>query len=276
MSLPNIQQKKVKPGLKEGDDISKVLGRGDEIQFFYQAAHPKTLEIYKQGRMTYRNTADEDAEEMFMDRIVTPDGDFIVDRQVVVMVRQLNPDGNEVLKIQEHLVGKSPLGNPHRYSKQEGLSEHDEPDIEQRMIPGSGESIRKRGESVLHHNTVFDIPFDENNVAECMKRVKYPNSLQLYAREQGQRGWRIRDKKVWSNYSWDDLMTYCKTKKTPEMTQASVLDFAARNKDILTPQQKLNLMIALGVLPPEAAIQPAPVPVADESPKAEKVVKTKN
>jgi hypothetical protein len=248
MSFPNIQQKKSLPRNREADDVSKVLGTGEEQQFFYQAVHQETDKIYKKAKMKYRNSADQDAEEMFMDKIMTPDGEFVVERQVVVMVRQKGMDMQEWLRIHEQLFGRTPLGNPQRYMKQEDISEHDEPEIEQRMVPGSGESIRKKGESVLYHKTKFDIKFSKENLADAMKRVKEPLALQLYVKEEGQRGWRVRDRHAWENYEWDDLIKFCKTRKTPEMTKEEALGFLGKASKEFSIEDKRKIMEYMGVL----------------------------
>lgn len=221
MSAGNYQQKKSRPAsLIPKDD---VLGKGDEPNQFYQAARPETVAIYEKNKLSYKNTPEQDAEEMFFDRIMSPDGDFLVQRTVIVLKRYKTYDEQEWLLIQEELQGRTPIGNLHRYVKQRDISEHDEPEIEQRMIPGTGEQIRKKGESVLYHKTRYDIPFNPDTVAEAMTRVKEPLRLQLYAHEQGQRPWRIKDKKIWLEYTWPELMEYCRTGETKESKEEKLL-----------------------------------------------------
>lgn len=239
MSQGNFQQKKSRSqSLIPKDD---TLGSGEEPNKYYQAANPKTKAIYQNAKLAYKNTPEEDAEEMFMDRIMSPDGEFMVDRQVIVLTRYKTYDEAEHLLIQEELFGRTPIGNPHRYAKMRGVATHDEPEIEQRMIPGQGEQIRKKGESVLYHKTVYDVDFNSPAVDDAFTRVKEPLRLQMYAHEQGQRPWRIRNRKIWETYGWDDLMRYCKTGETKESRSEKLL---AEMKN-LSPQDKVSLIEVL-------------------------------
>jgi hypothetical protein len=230
MSSGNYQQKKSRPVSLIPKDRNEVLGRGEEQDKFYSAAHKDTVAVYMANRLAYKNTPEQDAEEMFFDRIMTPDGDFVVERQVTVLTRFKTYDMKEWLMIQEELFGLTPIGNPHRYIKQRDISAHDEPAIEQRMVPGSGEQIRKKGESVLFHKLKYDIPFTTDAIADAFTRVKEPLRLQLYAHEQGQRPYRIRERDIWENYDWKDLMKYCKTGETKE----------SRAEKIMTEMRSLN------------------------------------
>ena len=248
VSYPELSQKRSKTRslIPSDDEEQRMLGSGEEQQFFYQAVHPETEKTYKRAKLRYKNSPEQDAEEMFMDKIMTPDGEFIVERQVVVMTRLKGLDLREWLLIQEDLFGRTALGNPQKYSKMRDISEHDEPEIEQRMVPGSGEQIRKKGESVLYHRTKYDIPWTPDALAEAKKRVKEPLKLQLYAKEEGQRGYRIRVPKIWEEYDWDDLMVYCRTKKTKESRAEEALE-AIR---LLTPEQKQQVALLLTAMTP--------------------------
>lgn len=239
MSSGNYQQKKSRSQSLIPKD--STLGSGEESNKYYQAANPKTVAIYNNAKLAYKNTPEEDAEEMFFDRIMSPDGDFMVDRQVIVLTRYKTYDEQEHLLIQEELFGRTPIGNPHRFVKMRGVTTHDEPEIEQRMIPGTGEQIRKKGESVLYHKTVYDVDFNTAEVAEAFTRVKEPLRLQMYAHEQGQRPWRIRNRKIWETYEWTDLMKYCQTGETKETRSEKLL---AEMKN-LTPQDKVSLIEVL-------------------------------
>lgn len=239
MSAGNFQQKKSRtPSRIPSDD---KLGSGDERTKFYRAARPETLEVYEKAKLGYKNTPEEDAEEMFMDKIMTVDEEFAVDRKVIVLTRFKTYDESEWLLIQEEMFGRTSIGNPHRFVKMRGISSHDEPEIEQRMIPGMGEQIRKKGESVLYHKTIYDIKFEPEAIAEAFTRVSEPLRLQLYVHEQGQRPWRVRNRKIWETYDWEDLMRYCRTGETKETRSEKLL---AEMKN-LSPQDKVDLIQVL-------------------------------
>ena len=265
MSSPNLQQKKVptRSLVPEEDE--------NEQTEFYSAGHKITKQVYKDGKIPYRNTPEEDAEEMFFDKIMTLDNEYIVDRQINVMTRFRALDGQEYIEVSEKLFGRTQLGNAQTYIKQHNISEHDEPEIHQTLLPGSGERMRKKGESVVSHNLKHDIPWNPQNIAECMRRVKEPLRLQLYVEDEGERPFRIRDRNIWMTYSWDEITKYCQTGQTKGSAEEKFIEGLAK----LTPEgmrKVMAILVTKSGLDMSTLVEQPAEPATDPTPLLEKAI----